>query len=295
MTAAALDVSQLPAPTIVHPYDWEGEIAAFRADLIARLPGWRGVFESDSFSKVCQIWADRLTLKDAQHNRDARAMLLAYNTGADLDHVASTYFRTARPVIRPATATEPAVLMGDEEYRALAQLQPEATADFGLTPGGYVYKIRNEFGEAIKDVSTIRRGSGHMELRVLGRAGDGRVEDATIAAIIRAFAPEGASQSTDILAVFAAEIVAVPVTVTLLLPPGPDPAPVLAAARVRLEAFAAEKHRLGTTLWREAVQSAAHVAPTLTVRVEGMAEVIPGRPEAAPLLSIALIRPEIVR
>lgn len=290
-----LDISQLAPPTIVRPYDWDGDIAGFVQDLSTRLPAWRGVFESDSFLKICESWATRLTLKDAQHNRDARAMLLAFTTGADLDHIATTYFRTQRPVIRQATATEPEILMGDDEYRALAQLAPEATSDFGLTPGGYVYKVRTEFADRIKDVRTINRGNGRIEMRVLGRDGDGIVPPATLAEIAAAFAPEGASQSTDVLSVFSAEVPVLEAAVTLVMPVGPDPAPVVAAARTALEALSSSLHKLGATVWVEAVSTAAHLGPVLTVRIDGIPVETIGRTEAAPLLKITMAEPEIRR
>ncbi|MCW5712743.1 baseplate J/gp47 family protein [Shinella sp.] len=265
-----LDISSLAPPQVVRPLDAEAEIAGFVAALKEALPAWRGVFEGDSFQKICQVWALRLTLKAQEHNEDAQSMLLAYASSTALDHILTTYHRTPR---LPGES--------DDEYRARGQLAPEAMADLGITHGGYIFRVRTAFKEAIKDVRPIRRGGGRIELRLLGRNETGAVADAVLAAIIRAFEPEGATQSTDILTVLPAELEERHVTVRLSIPRGPDPAPVRAAARAKLDAFAASLHRINAGLYLDALYAAAHVPPVVTVSLVGLADNVLPRPEAA--------------
>ncbi|MCB8835937.1 baseplate J/gp47 family protein [Aurantimonas sp. VKM B-3413] len=237
-----------------------------------------------------------LTLVKEAINDAADSLRLARAVNGALDHLTASYHRTQRQIIVPATETTPAVYETDAELRARAQLAPEALADLALTPGGYIYKVRTAFADRIKDVRPIRRGGGHIELRLLGRSGDGAVDDATVAEVLRAFEPEGMTQSTDILSVFSAEIVPIAPRLTLVFGRGPDPQVVAAAARASLATYAASLHRIGTTVYREAIASAAHVSPVITVRVEEPAADIAGDIVKAPYIdpSAITIETEIV-
>ncbi len=278
-----LDLSSLKPPQVVRAIDPEAEIAGFVAALKEKLPEWRGVFEGDAFQKICQVWALRLTMKAQEHNEDAQSMLLAYADDSALDHILATYHRTPR---LPGES--------DDEYRARGQLAPEAMADLGITHGGYIFRVRTTFKDAIKDVWPIRRGGGRVELRVLGRNETGAVPDAVLAAIIRAFQPEGATQSTDILTVLPAEIDERHITLRLSIPRGPDPAPVRNAARAKVEAYAATLHRLNAALFLDALYAAAHVPPVVTVSIAGLVDGIARRPEAAIRLIVDDIQVEVM-
>ncbi|MDX3977172.1 baseplate J/gp47 family protein [Shinella sp.] len=278
-----LDISSLTPPQVVHEIDPEAEIASFVTMLKEALPEWRGVFEGDGFQKVCQVWAMRLTMKAQEHNEDAQSMLLAYANGPALDHILTTYHRTPR---LPGET--------DEEYRARGQLAPEAMADLGITHGGYIFRVRTAFNDAIKDIWPIRRGGGRVELRVLGRNETGAVPDAVLAAIIRAFQPEGATQSTDILTVLPAVIDERHITLRLSIPRGPDPAPVKSAVRAKLNAYAATLHRLNSGLYLDALYAAAHLPPVVTVSINGLTDDVAPRPETAIRLVIDDVLVEVM-
>jgi phage-related baseplate assembly protein len=279
---SALDLSQLQAPSVIKTLDWEAEIAQFVADLSTRLPEWVGVFEGDAFRKICQSWAYRLVLKDEEHNRDARSLLIAYATGADLDHLLATYHRTQR---LPGE--------GDESFRSRGQLAPEARADFGLTPGGYIFKIRTEFGKQLRDVRAIHRGEGRVEIRLLGTGETGAVTSELLVAVAKAFQPEDASASTDVVTVLPAQVETVTVNAVLVVPPGPDRNAVAALSKLALQAFSARIFRLNTSVYAQAVKTAGHVGPALTVRLEGLDADLPARPEVAYRLIVGSVTPEV--
>lgn len=230
---------------------------------------------------------DLQTLNDA-----GKRMTLAFSDSTFLDHVAVTYHSTERLTLVEATGDADAIMEGDDAYRLRAQLAPEATPRFGITRGGYVYTILSNF-PSIKDVRPIRRGGGSVEIRVLGRDGDGTVGDATIAAIIRMLEPEDGSQSTDIVSVFAAEIDRVTLRLKLLIPRGPDPAAVIAAALPRVIAYRDAIHRLNGRLYPDAVQAAAHVGPVISVVIMEL-DAPTQRPEAAPWIETIEIVTEVV-
>jgi phage-related baseplate assembly protein len=89
----ALDLSVLPTPEIIETVDYEVIVTAMRNDLVARFPAIAGVIdlESEPARKLIEVFAYREMLLRARANDAARANLLAYATGADLDHLAAWY------------------------------------------------------------------------------------------------------------------------------------------------------------------------------------------------------------
>lgn len=305
-TADTLDLSRLDAPSLA-PVDSEASRARLLAEFlrlwdIARqrdpsLPPYDvSMLETDSPVILTEEFAYGSTLLAQAINDLANALRLAKAAGADLDHLAATYHRTSRKLIVPANPDTgaAAIYESDDDLRSRAQLAPEGLAEFGLTPGGYVYKVRSAFADRIKHVFPINRGAGLVELRVLGRDGDGTVAPAVLAEIAKAFGAEEGSQSTDILTVRSAEIVPVAPRVMLLLPSGPDASAVKAAARDRIVLLGQALHRLNAGTYREAIASAAHVGPVITVRVEAPIADIARRPEAAPYFAAPIVEHEVI-
>ena len=89
----APDLTQLPPPEVVENLDFETILQVHRADLLARYPEAAAVIdlESEPLNKLLQSHAYRELLYRQRVNEAARAHLLAFATGADLDHKAAFY------------------------------------------------------------------------------------------------------------------------------------------------------------------------------------------------------------
>jgi len=89
----ALDLSLLPAPEVIQTVDYEAIVTLMRNDLVARFPGIAGVvdLESEPARKLLEVFGYRELLLRARVNDAARANLLAYAGGADLEHLAQFY------------------------------------------------------------------------------------------------------------------------------------------------------------------------------------------------------------
>ena len=87
------DLATLPAPQIIEPLDFEQILAALKADILARAPELAEVLalESDPIVKLLEACAYRELLYRARVNDAARAHLLAFATGTDLDHLAAMF------------------------------------------------------------------------------------------------------------------------------------------------------------------------------------------------------------
>ena len=87
------DLATLPAPQIIEPLDFEQILADLKADILDRAPELAEVLalESDPIVKLLEACAYRELLYRARVNDAARAHLLAFATGGDLDHLAAQY------------------------------------------------------------------------------------------------------------------------------------------------------------------------------------------------------------
>lgn len=117
----APDLTQLPPPEVVETLDFETILQVHRADLLARYPEAAAVIdlESEPLNKLLQAHAYRELLYRQRVNEAARAHLLAFATGADLDHKAAFYGLTR-------LAGE-----SDERLRARVQLRIKSLAGNG--------------------------------------------------------------------------------------------------------------------------------------------------------------------
>lgn len=302
-SAETLDLSRIdPAPLVA--VDYESTLAARLALLLeiwdehrAKNPALPAIdttmLESEPVVIENEAFAFAETLILQMINDAAKQLRLAQASGAALEHLTTTFHRTQRQMLVPATAQTPAIYESDDALRLRAQMEPESLAEFGLTPGGYVYRVKTAFADRIKDVRPINRGDGRIELRVLGRDSDGTVPPATIAEIAAAFRPEDASQSTDVLTVLSAEIDHQDWTVTQVIRRGPDAAAVAAAGKAQLELLAADLHRIGADVFREALSTAGHVGPVITVRVDSPVADRDGRAEVAPYVDSITVLSEV--
>lgn len=91
--SSILDTSALPSPSVVEVLDFEAIVAAIKADLLVRYPEAATVLdlESEPMVKLLESFALREMLFRARVNDAARAHLLAFATGTDLDHLGALF------------------------------------------------------------------------------------------------------------------------------------------------------------------------------------------------------------
>ena len=92
-STTAIDLSQLPEPTIVEQIDYETILADALEDYYDRMDAtgveYTKLRESDPAYKLAEVFAYREMLVRQRANDSAKAVLLAYATGSDLDHKAA--------------------------------------------------------------------------------------------------------------------------------------------------------------------------------------------------------------
>ena len=158
-----IDLSQLPAPNVVEELDYEGLLAERKATLISLFPADEQeaiartlALESEPLTKFLEENAYREVLWRQRVNEAARAVMLAYAAGNDLDVIAANS-NTARLVITPADdSTIPptaAVMESDKDLRLRAQQAFEGLSVAG-PEGAYEYHGRSADGR-VADISVI--------------------------------------------------------------------------------------------------------------------------------------------
>ena len=82
-----VDLSQLPPPIIVEQIDYETIVQAMLADLIARMPEFSALVESDPMYKAIEVFAYREVIVRQRANDACLGVMLAFAVGADLDQL----------------------------------------------------------------------------------------------------------------------------------------------------------------------------------------------------------------
>ena len=246
---AVVDLTRLPPPGVVEALDYDAILAALTADLRARHPEFDAWVESEPALKLLEVAAYRELLLRHRINTAARAVMLAFAAGADLDHLAALY-----GLVRAA---------GESDARLLTRVQ---TALSGLSTAGsrdaYVHHALTADAR-VRDVCASRTAPGAVRVVVLGEHPDGIPSAAVVTAVTQALSGETVRPLTDTVTVQGVEIVPYAITATVTIESGPDPDVVLAAARAGAGAYVRARNRCGATVHRAAV-TAALVVPGVT-------------------------------
>ncbi|PYF05038.1 phage-related baseplate assembly protein [Rhodopseudomonas faecalis] len=268
-----LDLSLLPPAKVVEELDFEAILADQKAWVMARweevrkkrpgLPAFDTLgLETEPMTIILESYAFRETIVRGVMNDKAKASMLAYASGSDLDHIGAGYdcFRLTRSPADP-TASPPvaAVMESDEDYRSRIQLAPNAFSTLGPA-GAYIYWART-VAPTVKDANPVSPGvsgkaDGRVDVYVAGFDGQ-PVPDSDINALVAFFTREDVASLTDIVSVIRAEVLAYDYEAVLQIPRGPDPAAMIAAATAAVRAYGAERYKIGATAYAKAMDGAA--------------------------------------
>ncbi|EQC0078292.1 baseplate J/gp47 family protein, partial [Serratia marcescens] len=239
---ATIDLSQLPAPIVVEVLDYEGILAERKATLISLYPEEQReavartlALESEPIVKLLQENAYREVILRQRVNDAAKAVMLAYSTGEDLDQLGKN-FNTPRLVIAPADESTipptPAVMEADEDYRLRLQDAFEGMSTAG-SAGSYRFHARSADGR-VADVTAISPSPANVTVTVLSRDGDGTASPELLQAVSVALNDEDVRPVADRVIVQSAKIAPYVIEAVLYLYPGPEVAPILDTANKRL-------------------------------------------------------------
>lgn len=264
---ATVDLSQLPAPDVVEELDYETILDERIATLISLYPEDQQeaiartlTLESEPIVKLLQENAYREVIWRQRVNEAARAVMLAYAIGSDLDIIGAN-FDVERLVITPAddSVIPPvaAVMESDDDFRLRIQQSFEGMSVAGST-GAYEFHGRSADGR-VADISVISSEPACVTVSVLSREDNGAASAELITAVRNALNDEDVRPVADRVTVQSATIVDYKIAATLFLYPGPESEPVRNAAEAKLKAYISAQHRLGRDIRKSAIYAALHV------------------------------------
>lgn len=254
-----IDLSALPFPDVLATLDFEAELAACKADLISRDPALASVlgFESEPLVKLLQTFAYRLLLKTGEINRQAKALMLAYAAGADLDHIAATrgvYRLQIQPENPLATPPTEAVYESDDALRYRVQLAPEKAA--AGSEGCYLYWALGADGD-VRNIGLDTPTPGFVDVWVQSHS-HAVAPQALLDAVTTALTPQERRPFTDHVSVKAATPVDWQLDATLILFPGFDTDVVLTNASAAADRYIALVNGLGYDVVPSGLYAALH-------------------------------------
>lgn len=243
-STSVIDLSQLPAPTVVESLDYETIRAALIASAQELLPTWDATVESDPAVKVLEVAAYRELLIRQQFNERALQCLLAYAKGSNLEHLGALLGVTR--------------LDGEDDTALLyrIQLAPDAFSVAG-PESAYEY-LALSADSTIADASVTSPSPGVVLVSLLSASGDGTASAQQIANVEAALA--GARPLTDQVIVQSATIVPYTITAAITVFDGPDGDVVLANAQAGAQAFVAAARKIGRDINRANIFAAIAVA-----------------------------------
>ncbi|WP_210559071.1 MULTISPECIES: baseplate J/gp47 family protein [unclassified Pseudomonas] len=279
-----VDLTELPAPDVLEPLDFE-EVYGEALNVFRGYMGdnWTAALESDPVTKLLEVGSYIKLGNRARVNDAAKAQLLAYAIGADLEQLAANV-NLKRLVIQAADplAVPPveAVLESYDALRERVQMAYE-----GLTTAGprnsYILHARNA-SALVADATAESPAPACVDVTVLGLEGDGAVGPELLALVAKAVNDDDVRPVGDRVAVRGAEILRYRIDAVLHMKgTGPENDAALAEAIKRLEAWINPRRRLGVEVARSGVDAQLHVAGVARVELKDWQDLKPTKAQAA--------------
>ena len=214
------DLASLPTPAVIETLSFETIFAELQTEFQARYPDYSALLASDPAVKLLEVAAYREVLLRNRINAAAKAALLAFATGSDLDHLAAFYGVTR---------------LVNENDEALRLRTRQRIIGFANAGGAAHYRYwALSASPDVADVEVDSPAPGRVRISVLAKEGvqaDGTtVPDTVLAAVSAVVLRDDIRVLTDTVEVVPAELI--PVTVAARLWLYPD-APLAAFAVIR--------------------------------------------------------------
>ncbi|HDU8651756.1 baseplate assembly protein [Morganella morganii] len=275
-----IDISQLPPPDVIETLDFEQIFTERKAALLASLPEELRTpvarvlqLESEPLTKLLQENAYREMLLRQRVNEAARACMVAYAYGADLDQLGANN-NVPRLVIQAADDSAipplPAVYESDSDFRMRIPQAFEGMSVAGPV-GAYVFHARSASG-LVADASAISPEPACVTVSVLSREGDGTAPAELLTLVDKALNDENVRPVADRVTVKSVEIINYTIDAVLYLFPTPESEPIEAAARERIARYVKEQHRIGRDIRLSAIYAALHVEGVQRVELKSPAK-----------------------
>lgn len=268
-------LSKLPPPDVLEPLDFEQLLAARKAKFIGLHPEaeqdfWlaRLSLESEPVTKLLEENCYLELLLRARINLAAKAVMLAYATGADLDHLAAL-FGVERILIRPEDLNQIppqfAVYEDDERLRRRVQMSLEGITTAG-SRGSYLFHTLSASAH-IHDANISSPRPGKVLVTVLKNQ-QAEVEMEELLRLVRErLNDELVRPLTDEVVVQQGEIKTYQLHAQLTMLPSTIEATALANAERKAGEYVQKQYKLGADITLSGLYAALHQEGVQNVRI----------------------------
>ncbi|MFV2946423.1 baseplate J/gp47 family protein [Pseudomonas japonica] len=281
---SAIDLSALPAPQVLEDLDFEEtfqrDLATFKSFVGE---SWAAPLESDPATKLLELGAYNKVGTRARINDAAKALLLAYAKGSDLEQLAANV-NLKRLVVQAedlsSSPPQAEVLEEDDALRERIQLVYE-----GLTTAGprnsYILHARNASGQ-VADATAESPSPAVVTVTILSLLGVGGADAALLRAVEVALNDENVRPVGDRVNVQSAEVLPYRIDAVLYMSGnGPESEAALAECRRRLTAWINPRRRLGVEVARSAIDAQLHISGVSRVELGNWQDIRPTSAQAA--------------
>ena len=255
------DLASLPTPAVIENLSFETIFTELQTEFQSRYPDYSALLASDPAVKLLEVAAYREVLLRNRINAAAKASLLAFATGSDLDHLAAFYGVTR---------------LLNENDEALRLRTRQRIIGFANAGGAAHYRYwALSASPEVADVEVDSPDPGRVRISVLAKGEEQTVSNAVLDAVRAVVLRDDIRVLTDTVEVVAAELM--PVTVHARLWLYPDaPLETLAAIQAVFASSLAAYAGLGwdlTRSWivgqlqRAGVHKVDLLSPTTNIRV----------------------------
>lgn len=281
---STVDLSTLPVPEVLEPLDFE-EIYAEQLDTFRSFMGdnWDATIESDPVVKLLELGAYRRVQERARVNDAAKALLLAYAQGGDLDQLAANV-NVHRLVIQAEDLTTfpptPKVMESHDALRERAQAAFE-----GLTTAGprnsYILHARSA-SALVGDATAESPSPAEVVVTVQHLNGDGTADQALLKQVEAYLSQDNILPVADRIRVQGAQVINYRIDAILHMEgTGSENESLLIEAQRRLNAWVNPRRRLGVEVARSGIDAQLHINGVRRVDLPGWQDIRPTKAQAA--------------
>lgn len=244
LTPDHVDMSLLPPPAVIEKLSFEQIFQEMLADFRARRPEYTALVESDPAIIQLECAAYREVLLRQRINEAAKADMIAYAVGTDLDNQAAFH-----GIVRLEDET-------DERLRYRTQLALEAITTAGSEKAYLFHTLSAD--PRIKSASVQSPDPGKVVISILSNEGDGTA-DTELTEIVDAYvSAEDKRPLTDKVIVQSAELVGYKIKATVYLYFSPSATITEQESRDALDKYIEKHSTIGNLVARSGIFDALH-------------------------------------
>ena len=254
------DLASLPTPAVIETLSFETIFSELQAEFQSRYPDYSALLASDPAVKLLEVAAYREVLLRNRVNAAAKASLLAFATGGDLDHLAAFYGVTR---------------LLNENDDALRLRTRQRIIGFANAGGAAHYRYwALSASPEVADVEVDSPEPGRVRISVLAKGEADTVPDTVLDAVRAVVLRDDIRVLTDTVEVVPAELIPVTVAARIWLYPD-TPMAAFGAIEARFKEALAAQSSLGwdlTPSWvigelqRPGVHKVELLAPSTDIR-----------------------------